>query len=84
MRDERGEEEAEDDDEQAAEQVDADRRQEREASARSSSRKIVTVIGRSSSVRSLAGDGLPTRLALRSAKPARKALTIVGSERAAR
>ena len=51
-------------------------------SASSSEPKTVTVIGRSSSVRSLAATACPTRLALRSAKPARKAPTMVGSERA--
>ena len=55
----------------------------RNASTRASSSEpnTVTVIGRSSSVRSFATTAWPTRLAFRSANPALKALAIVGSDR---
>ena len=44
--------------------------------------KTVTLIGRSSSVRSFAATAWPSRLARMSANPARNAPTIVGSDRA--
>jgi hypothetical protein len=50
-------------------------------SARPADPNTVRVIGRSSSVRSRAATAWPTRLAFMSAKPARKAPRIVGSDR---